>query len=90
MLRIPVQSRNGNVALVVIGAIYALGASVVLAWFAIDVKGAEAMLDRLMQLGLLVAAMCGVWFIANAIENLRVRSSRRGLPHFQRPSSGAK
>jgi len=89
MLRIPVQSRNANVALVVIGAIYALGALVVLAWFIIDVRNAAAMLDRVMQLGLLVAAMCGVWFIANALENLGVRFSRRGLPHFQRRSSGA-
>ncbi len=89
MLRIPVQSRYGNVALAVIGAIYALGALVVLAWFVVDVRNAAALLDRLMQFGLFVSAVCGVWFIANALQNLGVRSSRRDLPHFRDPSSGA-
>jgi hypothetical protein len=89
MLRIPVQSRYGNVALVVIGAVYALGALVVLAWFVVDVRDAAVILDRLMQFGLFVAAMCGVWFMTNALQNLGVRSLRRGLPHFRDPSSGA-
>jgi hypothetical protein len=89
MLRIAVQSRMGNMALVVIGAIYALGALVVLAWFVVDVQNAAALLDRMMQFGLFVAAMCGVWFIANALRNLGSQPSRKHLPHFRRPPSGA-
>jgi hypothetical protein len=77
MFRIHVQSRSGNVAIAVIGGIYALAALAVLTWFVIDVTGAAAMLDRLMQIGLLGAAICGVWFLFNSLENLGVRRGRR-------------
>jgi hypothetical protein len=82
MLRIHVQSRGGNVALAIIGGIYALAALAVLTWFVIDVRDAAAMLDRLMQLGLLGAAICGVWFIVNALDNLGVhRHDRSSAAH---------
>ena len=77
MLRIRVRSRYGNVALAVLGGIYALSAAGVLIWFLVDVKSAAATLDRLMQLGLLAAALCGVWFILNSLENLGVRRHGR-------------
>ena len=77
MLRIRVRSRFGNVALAVLGAVYALSAVVVLIWFLVDVKSAAATLDRLMQIGLLGATLCGVWFILNALENLGVRRHGR-------------
>ncbi|HKR64088.1 MAG TPA: hypothetical protein VJZ00_10175 [Thermoanaerobaculia bacterium] len=72
MLRIPVQSRYGNFALVVLGILYAIGALTVLTLFIIDVRDAAARLDRLMQLGLVVAAAYGVWLTINALHNLGV------------------
>jgi hypothetical protein len=88
MLRIPVQSRKGNVALVILGTVYCVGALSVLAWFVIDVRNAAAAVDRLMQMSLIVSAAFGIWAIANALENLGLRSSRRGLSQFDRTSSG--
>ena len=89
MLRVPVQSRKGNLALVVLGVVYSLGALTVLAWFAVEVHNAAAALDRLIQMSLIASAICGLWFIANALQNLGVRASRRGLAELQRRSSAA-
>jgi hypothetical protein len=79
MLRIRVRSRFGNVALALLGAVYALSAAGVLIWFLVDVKSAAATLDRLMQFGLLVAALCGVWFILNSLDNLGMRRHGRSF-----------
>ena len=89
MLRIPVQSRKGNLALVILGGVYSLGALTVLATFAVEVHNAAAALDRLIQMTLLASAICGIWFIVNALENLGIRQARRDLAGFQRRSSGA-
>lgn len=81
MMRLPVRSRSGNLMLAVLGAIYAVGAIVVLAWLVIDGGNALAMIDRILQLALLVAAACGVWFIVNALENLGLRHAQQRSAH---------
>lgn len=75
--RVLVRSRNGNFILAFVGAVYALSAIAVLAWFVIDVWQAAAMVDFLLQLALVAAGACGVWFVSIALENLRTRSARR-------------
>lgn len=87
MIRIPVRSHKGNVALVILGTIYSLGASIVLAWFVADVHNAARLLDRLMQMGLILSAVFGVWAIANALENLGVSLSGRSFLQLHRGSS---
>jgi hypothetical protein len=84
MLRIPVQSRKGNLALIILGTIYSLGALTVLVRFLVEVHNAAGRLDRLMQLSLVVAASCGIWFVVNALQNLGIRPTGRGLAHFHR------
>lgn len=89
MPRVIVRSRNGNLVLAVLGAIYSVGAIAALVAFAVDVWNAAAIVDRALQLGLIVAAGCGVWFLLTGLENLGV-DVRKGLPHFTHRSSGTR
>lgn len=70
MLRLPVRSRRWNRVLAIVGAVYAVSAIVLLAWFIIDVWKAASIADRLLQLALLMSALCGAWMYANARANL--------------------
>lgn len=81
MVRLPVRSRSGNVMLAVLGGIYALGAVVVLALFVIDAWSALAAIDLLLQMALIVAAACGIWFIVIALENLGLRHPQQRSAH---------
>jgi hypothetical protein len=69
--RVLVRSRNGNVILAFVGAVYALSAVAVLAWFVADVWRAARTIDLLMQVTLVASAAVGVWFIAIGLDNLR-------------------
>ena len=59
--------------LAIVGGIYALAAVVVLTWFIIDVGSALSLRDLLLQIALIGAAACGVWFVLNALENLGIQ-----------------
>jgi hypothetical protein len=74
--RVLVRSRSGNFILAFVGAVYALSAVAVLAWFVVDVWQAAATSDLMVQVALVAAAACGVWFVAIALENLGLRSHR--------------
>lgn len=87
MSRVVVRSRSGNLVLAVLGAIYSVGAIAALVAFAVDVWNAAAITDRALQLGLIAAAGCGVWFLLTGLENLGVHVGK-GLPHFTQRSSG--
>lgn len=77
VMRVLVRSRNGNFVLAFLGAVYALSAIAVLAWFVVDVWQAATLMDFLMQMALAVSAAVGLWFVAIAMENLR-RGQRAG------------
>ena len=81
MQRLIVRSRSGNVVLAVLGAVYTLGALLALVAFAAEVWNAVAITDLALQLGLIGAAACGVWFLLNGLENLGVHVARH-MPHF--------
>jgi hypothetical protein len=81
MQRLVVRSRSGNVVLAVLGAVYTLGALGALVAFARDVWNAVALTDLALQVGLLGAAVCGVWFLVNGLENLGVHVAAH-MPHF--------
>jgi hypothetical protein len=86
MLRVPVQSKSGNVLVGILGVIYAVSSLVVLVLFVRDAWGSAGLTDRALQVWLLVSAISGVWFIVCAMENLGL--TRRDLPHlFRRISS---
>ena len=86
VMRVLVRSRNGNVVLAAVGALYALAAAGVLVWFVIDVWQAATLTDVMLQVALLASAACGVWFMSNALENLRndQRSDRSKPASIQR------
>ncbi|HYI13447.1 MAG TPA: hypothetical protein VEK57_30665 [Thermoanaerobaculia bacterium] len=71
VMRVLVRSRSGNLILAFFGAIYALSAIAVLGWFVVDVWMSGAMMDLLLQIALIAAAACGVWFLSIARQNLR-------------------
>jgi fumarate reductase subunit D len=65
-----IRSKGGNIALASLGVVYALTALVVLVWFVVDVWSAAAMIDRALQICLVAAIACGLWFVAIALQNL--------------------
>lgn len=74
MLRVRIRSRSGNIALAVIGGIHVVSALVMVSWVIRDVIETSVARQALAQLVVLaVAALCGVWFIAVALDNLGVR-----------------
>ncbi len=87
MARVFVRSRSGNLVLAGLGALYSVGAIAALVAFAVDVWNAAAITDRALQLGLIAAAACGVWFLLTGLENLGIHL-RKSLPHFTHRSSG--
>ncbi|HVR41422.1 MAG TPA: hypothetical protein VMU84_20165 [Thermoanaerobaculia bacterium] len=64
------RSRIGNVVLGIVGAAYLVFALTLLTWYLADAWDASGMLDRLMQLMLLGAAIAGAWFVRIAQANL--------------------
>lgn len=74
VMQVLVRSRSGNFILAVFGAIYALSAIAVLGWFAFDVWMSGATVDLVMQIALVAAAACGIWFLSIARQNLRMRN----------------
>lgn len=81
MMRLPVRSRRWNLILAIVGSIYAVSAVILLAWFVVDVWNAGRFSDRVMQIGLVLAAACGIWFTISAIENLGFRMQKPWYPH---------
>ena len=72
MMRVCIHSRRGNLILGFLGFIYAVSGTVLLTWLVIDVWLAASFRDRILQLGLLGAAVCGVWFLLSALHNLGI------------------
>ena len=79
MARVRVRSRSGSVVLAVIGAVYTVGATVALVAFAVDVWNAAGWTDRALQVGLIAAGACGIWFLLTGLENLGITVGK-GLP----------
>lgn len=78
--RVLVRSRNGNFILAFVGAVYALSSIGVLAWFVVDIWHAAEVADILLQVALVAAGACGVWFVAIARDNLGSRQRATSKP----------
>jgi hypothetical protein len=61
--------------------VYALGAVVALVAFTRDVWKAAALIDRLLGIGLIGAAIAGIWFLVTGLENLGVHFGRTWRLH---------
>lgn len=70
MLRVLIKSRTGNIVLGLTGIAYAIASLAVLIVLMIDIWQAASVGDLLIQLALIGAAGCGIWFALNARENL--------------------
>lgn len=89
MLRVLVRSRIGNLVLLTFGVLYTVGGFVVVALLMIEVWQGATVVDRILQVALLLATMCGVWLLSIAMQNLGIRAGRRRMPQLMRRSSGA-
>ena len=81
MRTVKIDSRRGNLVLAALGTLYVLTAPAVLIWFVVDTWRAATMIDRALQLSLIVSTICGAWFLATALSNLGVDASRMLHPH---------
>lgn len=70
MMRWPVRSRRWNWALAILGAVYAVSATVLLVWLTVDVWQAEGLADRALQIALLGSAIVGIWLCMSAARHL--------------------
>ncbi len=84
MIRVPIQSRAGNIVLGVLGLIYFLAATATLIYYIVTNWGASGLIDHLLQFALAVAALAGLFFILVAAQNLRLL--RRGGQEKSRSS----
>jgi len=75
-MRVAIRSRIGNVVLGLLGALYAISASGTLVYYVATNWGANGLIDYVLQLALLAAAIGGVLFMAVAADNLKSASTR--------------
>ena len=71
MQRVIIRSRIGNLSLEVLGVIFTLASSALLVYYIISNWGANSLVDRALQLMLLVGAVTGVLFVNIGRANLR-------------------
>ncbi len=74
-MRIEVRSRTGNAVLGVLGVVYLISALALLAYDLMQTWGAAGMIDRAVQVALVVSALAGGFFILTAMRNLGLRPS---------------
>ncbi len=86
MLHIPIRSRFGNAVLGVLGALYFVSAAATLIYYLVTNWGANGMIDRVLQLALLVSALAGLFFVFVAADNLGIKLLHRGAAEKSRSS----
>ena len=80
-MRVEIESRRGNVVIGVVGVLYAVSGVVLLAAHFIQTLGAASLLDRAIQLALLIVIAVSVWFMTIAARGLQIRLRRLSLHH---------
>jgi Na+/melibiose symporter-like transporter len=76
-MHVAIRSRVGNIVLGLLGALYTVSASATLVYYIVSNWGANGLLDYLLQLALLAAAIGGVLFMAVAADNLKLWPAER-------------
>ena len=79
------RSRFGNVALAVVGALYAVAGGSLLVWTLFDTWVFAGRNEYAMYLLLGFAVVVGGWFVSVALRSL---GARIPFPHFRRHDSG--
>ena len=88
-MRVALRSRAGNIVIAVLGVTYAVSAVILLVLYVLDTWGAASLIDRVLQLALVGAAIAGVLFIAIAGQNLGFSLTWRRDPPPHRGGAGA-
>ena len=70
-MRVEIRSRVGNVVVGVLGAVYAVAAAVLFVAHFLQTRGAASLVDRAIQLLLIVVVAVSIWFILIARRGLR-------------------
>lgn len=73
MNRVSIRSRLGNVVLAIAGTIYALAAVGLFVFYLVTTWVTAHLLDRMLQMMLVAAAVAGVYFIVIAAPRLGMR-----------------
>ena len=94
MLRVSIHSRRGNAILGFLGIVYAVAAAMLLVWHLTQTWGAAGLVDRAIQVMLVVTILAGIWFLTIAARNLGIKIGRhaysdRAISSTASTSSGA-
>lgn len=80
MFRVPIESRVGNIFLAILGGIYFVSASAILAYYVTGNWGSNSLTDLVLQGALFLAAVGDLGFVAVAVGNLRLRGEGAPAP----------
>jgi ABC-type Co2+ transport system permease subunit len=93
MLRVPIRSRLGNGVLGLLGVVYFISATATLIYYIVTSWGATSLTDNVLQMGLIAAAIGGLFFIAIAKQNLMspraAAKSHSARDHQTSPATGS-
>jgi hypothetical protein len=70
MFRVRIRSRAGNLVLGALGALYTMSGAALLTLFIVQSWGAVSLIDRALQILLVMAIVAGIWFVFVARMNL--------------------
>ena len=76
-MRVEIHSRRGNVAIGVLGIVYAVSAISLIVVHFMQTWGAASLTDRAIQILLVGVILLSAWFIAIAARGLGIRRARR-------------
>ncbi|MFZ2492674.1 MAG: hypothetical protein WA208_14435 [Thermoanaerobaculia bacterium] len=76
MLWVVIKSKWANWTLAFAGFLYVVSGIVLLCWLTLDTWGAAGLLDRGLQVMLLVVVTVGLWLAVNSLRNRGVRMPR--------------
>lgn len=77
-MRVEIRSKRGNVAIGVLGAVYAIAGFVLLIVHFVQTSGAASLTDRGIQILLLGVIVLSIWFIQIAAVGLGIHLRRGG------------
>jgi ABC-type uncharacterized transport system permease subunit len=77
-MRVEIRSKRGNVAIGVLGVIYAISGFVLFIVHFMQTLGAASLTDRAIQILLIGVIALSIWFVAIAARGLGVHVRRSG------------
>jgi hypothetical protein len=69
--QVRIRSRMGNIVLAMLGAFFIVASTALLVYYLVSTWGANSLIDRALQLMLLIGGATGVAFVGIGRDNLR-------------------